>query len=131
MNNNNESLESIFVIASMCIMCLASVVGGYLLQYLHINPDVTPTATIAAPASIPVSLNSAIVCTGSPGGHVNVRADAGDAYPEVGALNEGQSLQIKNDASPRTAVNGSTWIEVTSPLSGWVDQSHICYQNEP
>ena len=131
MNDKNKIVEFIFVIFALCIMCLGAVAGGYVLEHWHIPLEATPSATIIAPASTLVSLNSAIACTDIPGGYVNVRSNAVNSYPEVRVLAEGQTLQIKNDSSPRTAVNGIIWIEVTSPISRWVDQSSICYQNQP
>lgn len=67
------------------------------------------------------------VCTNMPGGRLNVRFQPGSKSEVRGYLAEGEIVALSGD---RQEADGSVWVELSSPIEGWVNQSFLCGDTE-
>ncbi len=82
------------------------------------SPSPAPTATATSIASPQYA-----VCTGVPGGRLHVRFAPGDTSAVRGYALEAESLVV---SGARREMDDSRWIEITSPVHGWINQKYIC-----
>lgn len=79
---------------------------------------IPPSAAVILPRQI---------CTGIPDGRLNVRETAGTVGRVIGHLMEGQAIL----PSERTRkIQGQTWLEITSPVTGWVNSHYVCNRKQ-
>lgn len=67
------------------------------------------------------------VCTNMPGGRLNVRFQPGSKSEVRGYLAEGEIVALSGD---RQEADGSIWVELSSPIEGWVNQAFLCGDTE-
>jgi hypothetical protein len=86
------------------------------------EPTAAPIAATAAPIEARPDRNptpSPITCTvqtGVPAGNLNIRSGPGTAYPVIGLLHEGESLQV---------IGAGAWLEVIAGnLSGHINSKY-------
>ncbi|NCP87686.1 MAG: hypothetical protein CO094_07825 [Anaerolineae bacterium CG_4_9_14_3_um_filter_57_17] len=78
------------------------------------------------PTSLPTATalpSDGTVCTGQPGGLLNVRQAAGADALIVGSLPEAARV---TPTGRQTASAGETWGEISVPLAGWVNLHFLC-----
>jgi hypothetical protein len=101
-------------------------------------PSPTATATAPAPASLPFTSvppappapaqatrlpEQSLVCTGIGNGNLYVRQQPGIESPILGAMEEAERVTLTGrDAQ----VDGSQWVEIRTPLFGWVNAHFLC-----
>lgn len=89
------------------------------------SPSASPSASIStntAPAfmATPVAMK---VCTNIPDGRLHVRFAAGDGSEVRGYLAEGEPVL---PASETDTTQGEVWLQITSPITGWVNARYLC-----
>ncbi len=127
-----------FAVVGSILFSIMLVAGSIFLPALHMLPEILPlplyagssTSTIQALATDTntgkhAALPSGAVCTNVPEGRLHVRLAPGEDSAEAGYLTEGEVVTI-NITPPQTAPDGGKWIELVSPLSGWVNANYIC-----
>jgi len=80
--------------------------------------------TLPAPTSKVVTAShpgQASVCTHVAGGKLNVRANANSRAAVLGVLEEGAVVEMLENGE-----TGSGWVEIRSPLLGWVNSHFLC-----
>jgi len=96
-------------------------------------PGPGPTATPNIPGASSPSLTHtpeapvARVCTGYPGGALNVRACPGAECAVRLILPEGQ---VVHPVQEEVRVGGSVWVRLQQPL-GWVNRRYLCWEGHP
>lgn len=86
----------------------------------------TQPADPAASASMTPRLQKS-VCTGLANGQLNVRQAAGTQAAIVGALPESATITLTGQEA---AITGEAWVEITIPLSGWVNARYLCGESQ-
>lgn len=142
MKKNNESLlglAAIFggLLGILGTLTLAIHLGDPtvlgLLYPTSPTPNVTTTVTSTVAPEIYATgpkLSTATpepkwqVCTGIPNGHLHVREQPGHQTPILGVLPESTNI------TP-TGQRDGDWLEISAPLTGWVNSKFICEVSYP
>ena len=132
-----------FGVFGSTLFSVALVVGSIFLPSLHIVSEVSLSPSDAGfSTSIPqdpttstaidmrATLPSGTVCRNVPEGRLHVRIAPGEGNAEAGHLTEGEVVTISTTPT-QTTPDGGRWIELLSPLSGWVNANYICTLRTP
>ncbi len=123
------------LVLMIVLMFVISIAGAYEYVTLTYHPEASPLPVSASasletviPTNIMLTATPATgkVCTNVPQGRLHVRVAPGEGNVEVGYLTEGEAVTIITNVQPQTAPDGGTWIKISAPLSGWVNQTYVC-----
>jgi len=125
-------LPSMLIILILCNACEgfdpnAYVPGLYTPTFVPSQETPSPTAIFTLTASpSPITVTTVTVCTNIPGGKLNVRFAPGDKSEVRGYLAEGEIVQLGEEQKD---LDVTTWVKLSSPIEGWVNQKFLCEAN--